>query len=74
MDEILSDMNIKMNELEIKLKMKEEENKNLISMINSQKIAHEALLRTPQNQNYSLLKKNYEMEQQANRSLSNKLK
>lgn len=43
-------------------------------MINSQKVAHEALLRTPQNLNYSLLKKNYEMEQQANRSLSSKLK
>lgn len=74
MDEILSDMNNKMNELEIKLKMKEQENKNLLSMINSQKVAHEALLRTPQNLNYSLLKKNYEMEQQANRSLSSKLK
>lgn len=41
--------------------MKEEENKNLLGMINSQKIAHEALLRAPQNLNYSVLKKNYEM-------------
>ena len=74
MDEILKDFNMKMNELEIKLKMREEQNKSLIGMLNSQKVAHQALLKAPQNLNYSLLKKNYEAEQQSNKSLTQKLK
>jgi hypothetical protein len=59
-------LNTKINELEIKLQTKEEEVRNLQIMINTQKIAHETLLRAPQNINYAALKKNYQMEKETN--------
>lgn len=54
--------------------MKEEEIRNLYAMINSQKVTQEALLRTPQNINYAVLKKNYEMQKETNTSLQAKIK
>jgi hypothetical protein len=39
--------------------MKEEEVRNMHNMFNSQKLAHETLLRAPQHINYGILKKNY---------------
>lgn len=54
--------------------MKEEQNKNLMGILNSQKIANEALLKNPQNMNYSILKKNYEIERQTNKVLIEKIK
>lgn len=60
--ELLEKLNSQINELEIKLNLKQEENRNLLNIYNCQKIAHETLLRAPQNFNYSILKKNYEMQ------------
>ena len=60
--EVIKNLNSKIDELEIKLAMKEEENNNFLKTINSQKIANETLLKAPQNMNYAMMKKNYEDE------------